>query len=68
MGAGGNVVGYNQAPNSHFDVRQTESLMVRKDGSYIENVGVKPDVAVPVANYTATKYKEVRDAAVKAFK
>jgi hypothetical protein len=27
---------------------------------------VKPDVAVPVANYTASKYKEVRDAAVKA--
>ncbi len=66
MGAGGNVVGYNQAPNSHFDVRQTESLIVRKDGSYIENVGVKPDVVVPVANYTASKYKEVRDAAVKA--
>ncbi len=65
MGAGGNVVGYNQAPNSHFDVRQTESLIVRKDGSYVENVGTIPDVVVPVANYTATLYKEVRDAAVK---
>jgi C-terminal processing protease CtpA/Prc len=66
MGAGGNVVGYSQAPNSHFDVRQTESLIVRKDGSYIENVGVTPDVVVPVANYTASKYKEVRAAAIKA--
>jgi len=66
MGAGGNVVGYNQAPNSHFDVRQTESLIVRKDGSYVENVGTTPDVVVPVANYAGTKYKEVRAAAVKA--
>jgi C-terminal processing protease CtpA/Prc len=66
MGAGGNVVGYNQAPNSHFDVRQTESLMVRKDGSYIENVGITPNVIVPVANFTGSKYKEVREAAVKA--
>lgn len=66
LGAGGNVVGYNQAPNSHFDVRQTESLFVRKDGSYLENAGVKPDVAVPVASYAASKYKEVREAAVKA--
>lgn len=66
MGAGGNVVGYNQAPNSHFDVRQTESLIVRKDGSYVENVGTTPDVVVPVANFAGTKYKEVRDAAVKA--
>lgn len=68
MGAGGNVVGYNQAPNSHFDVRQTESLILRKDGSYIENVGVKPDVEIAVANHTATKYKEVREAAIKALK
>ncbi|MBS1963761.1 MAG: hypothetical protein JST04_16240 [Bdellovibrionales bacterium] len=66
MGAGGNVVNYNQAPNSHLDVRQTESLIVRKDGSYVENAGVTPDVAVPVANFTAAKYKDVRDAAVKA--
>lgn len=66
MGAGGNVVGYNQAPNSHFDVRQTESMFLRKDGSYIENVGTTPDVIVPVANYAGTKYKEVYEAAVKA--
>jgi len=66
MGAGGNVVNYNQAPNSHFDVRQTESLILRKDGSYIENVGVTPDVVVPVADYAGSKYKEVREAGLKA--
>lgn len=66
MGAGGNVVGYNQAPNSHFDVRQTESLILRKDGSYLENAGTSPDVVIPVASFVGTKYKEVHDAAVKA--
>ncbi|MBS1961786.1 MAG: hypothetical protein JST04_06190 [Bdellovibrionales bacterium] len=44
MGAGGNVVNYDQAPNSHATLRQTESLVVRKDGSYLENAGVKPEV------------------------
>jgi C-terminal processing protease CtpA/Prc len=62
----GFVGGYNQAPNSHFDIRQTESLIVRRDGSYVENVGVRPDVEVPVANYTENKFKQVRDAAIKA--
>lgn len=46
MGAGGNVTSYEQAPNSHAVLRQTESLVFRKDGSLIENVGVKPDLAV----------------------
>lgn len=46
MGAGGNVVSYDQAPNSHATLRQTESLVIRKDGTYLENRGVKPDVEV----------------------
>lgn len=44
MGAGGNVVTYDEAPNSHAKLRQTESLVIRKDGSILENKGVKPDV------------------------
>jgi C-terminal processing protease CtpA/Prc len=65
MGAGGNVVDHNndQAPNGHFAVRQTESLIVRKDGSYLENNGVKPDVEFDVNATMADKY---RDALSKA--
>ncbi len=60
MGAGGNVVDYNQAPNSHFDVRQTESLIVRTNGKYIENVGVTPDVVMDVSESASGKYSAVR--------
>ncbi|MBK9294477.1 MAG: hypothetical protein IPM57_08530 [Oligoflexia bacterium] len=44
MGAGGNVVKFSQAPHSHADISQTLSLIVKKDGSYLENNGVVPDV------------------------
>lgn len=63
MGAGGNVVSYNQTPNSHLDVRQTESLILRKDGSYIENVGVTPDKLMEVNTYAKNKYSDVLTAA-----
>ncbi|MFL5814546.1 MAG: S41 family peptidase [Bdellovibrionia bacterium] len=65
MGAGGNVVDHtsDQAPNGHFAVRQTESLIVRKDGSYLENNGVKPDIEFDVNATMADKY---RDALTKA--
>jgi C-terminal processing protease CtpA/Prc len=65
MGAGGNVVDHtnDQAPNGHFAVRQTESLIVRKDGSYLENNGVKPDIEFDVNAAMADKY---RDALSKA--
>lgn len=66
MGAGGNVVNYNQAPNSHIDVRMTESLIQRADGSYIENNGVEADVKVNVNESAKTKYSTVREAALKA--
>jgi C-terminal processing protease CtpA/Prc len=58
MGAGGNVVDHkaDQAPNGHFTVRQTESLIVRKDGTYLENNGVKPDVEFDVNSFMAGKY------------
>ena len=36
MGAGGNVVNHQEAPGSHIDLRQTESLMVRSNGALIE--------------------------------
>lgn len=66
LGAGGNVVGYNQSPNAHFDVRQTESLMLRKDGSYIENNGIAPDVLLNVSETAIKKYDDVRKATLKA--
>lgn len=65
MGAGGNVVGHNQAPNSHFDVRQTESLLLRKDGTYIENNGVMPDVEIAVNESAGSKYSAVRKKALE---
>lgn len=79
MGAGGNVVNHNQAPNSHADVRQTESLLLRLprsgatpdvtiDGvaySYIENNGITPDVDLAVVKHTQAKYAAVLDKAVE---
>ena len=60
MGAGGNVVMHMSAPNSGFIVNQTESLMVRKDGSYIENNGVAPDVVFDTISDSAKKYDGAR--------
>jgi C-terminal processing protease CtpA/Prc len=62
MGAGGNVVNHNQAPNSHLDLRQTESLIVRKDRTvdpegYIENFGVRPEVELKTFEMVREKYK-----------
>jgi MYXO-CTERM domain-containing protein len=45
MGAGGNVVQHFSAPNSNLILAQTESLVLRTDGTPIENRGVTPDVA-----------------------
>jgi len=47
-GAGGNVSEYGPLANSYFKFNLTESLMVRPNGAYIENQGVKPDVAYRV--------------------
>lgn len=60
MGAGGNVVDHQEAPNSHFKVRQTESLIKRSSGIYIENVGVKPDIEISVNEDSINKYKNIR--------
>ena len=35
MGAGGNVVNHQEAPSSHLDLRQTESLIVRSNGELL---------------------------------
>lgn len=70
MGAGGNVVSHNQTPNSHLDLRQTESLMVRRnpnadqDLSYIENFGITPDLEIQTPSMGKNKYQ---DALVKGF-
>ncbi len=65
MGAGGNVVDHqnDQAPNGHFTVRQTESLIVRKDGTYLENNGVKPDVEFDVNEGLDKQYEKARQKA-----
>lgn len=47
-GAGGNVREYGPLANSFFKLSLTESLMVRPNGEYMENRGVKPDVAYTV--------------------
>ena len=67
MGAGGNVVDLSpqEAPASHFDLRQTESLMIRKDGTKIENNGVTPDVELAVNQSAKTKYDDVLGKAVE---
>jgi C-terminal processing protease CtpA/Prc len=70
MGAGGNVVSHNQSPNAHLDLRQTESLMVRKHPdadqgpSYIENFGITPEVEIGTFDMAKNKYQ---DAVSKAF-
>lgn len=65
MGAGGNVVSHRDAPNSHLIVNQTESLIVRRDGRYIENNGVEPDVAMDVNATVNAKYEGVRQKALE---
>lgn len=63
MGAGGNVVMHMSAPNTGFIVNQTESLIQRKDGSYLENNGVEPDVAFDVIADVATQFTATRNKA-----
>ncbi len=63
MGAGGNVVNHYYAPNSHLMVNQTESLMLKQDGTYIENNGIMPDEVLDVSATSDEKYNKVRDAA-----
>jgi C-terminal processing protease CtpA/Prc len=65
MGGGGNVVQHFQAPNSHLIVSQTESLILRHDGTPIENVGVTPEIKMDVNLAAAGRYDEVRDRAIE---
>ncbi|MEO5668153.1 MAG: S41 family peptidase [Bdellovibrionota bacterium] len=65
MGAGGNVVNYIQSPNTNMDIRQTESLIVRTNGEYIENVGVTPDVQMVVSESASLNYEPLRAKAVE---
>lgn len=47
-GAGGNVAQYGPLANSFFKFSLTESLMVRPNGQYVENLGVSPDISYTV--------------------
>lgn len=53
-GAGGTVNSFSNHMVASLDWRMTTSLMVRRDGSYIENKGVTPDI--PFA-YTIEDFK-----------
>ena len=68
MGGGGNVVSYWQAPNSNMDISQTESLIVRDNGTYIENVGVAPDVEMIVSESSTSLYGAVMTKAIEELK
>jgi C-terminal processing protease CtpA/Prc len=68
MGAGGNVVQVSgTAPNSNLYLNQTQSLILRMDGSYIENNGVTPDVVVDVNATAAEKYASLFSRASEEF-
>jgi hypothetical protein len=56
-------VNYYQSANAHFDVRQTESLMRNADGTYIENVGITPNLQMDVSLTVGEKYKTAIEAA-----
>jgi len=47
-GAGGNVAAYGPLANSFFKFYLTESLMVRPNGQFMENLGVSPDISYQV--------------------
>ncbi len=47
-GAGGNVAQYGPLTNSYFRFSLTESLIIRPNGEFLENNGVKPDIAYQV--------------------
>lgn len=47
-GAGGNVRGYGPLANSFFKFTVTESLMVRPNGKYMENLGISPDIVYDI--------------------
>lgn len=58
MGAGGNVVSLmNQSPGIRLKLRRTESLLVRPNGEYIENVGVTPDIAIDPTLFAYDRYE-----------
>ncbi len=65
MGGGGNVVQHAQAPNSHLALATTESLILRNDGTPIENVGVTPHIQMAVNETAAGRYDAVRDRAIE---
>ncbi len=65
MGAGGNVVAHRDAPNSHLTVNQTESMILRRDGSPLENNGVEPTTPMSVNETVSDKYEPVRKKALE---
>jgi C-terminal processing protease CtpA/Prc len=64
MGAGGNVVLRREAPNSHMMLNVTESMFLRRDGSYLENHGPAVDIPIDVSSSVMDKYEPVKRKAV----
>lgn len=66
-GAGGTVEDFRFRGSHEFSVSLTTSLMVRKDGSLVENYGVKPDIEVPLQPQDiANKYENFFERTLRA--
>lgn len=63
-GAGGNVRAYGPLANSFFKFTVTESLMIRPNGQYMENLGISPDI---VYNITEDDFNNGYRNYVKSF-
>lgn len=64
MGAGGNVRLVGTAPYGKFGLSVTESVALRRDGSFVENAGVSADVPVDTSAARKKKFAPVIRAAV----
>jgi hypothetical protein len=65
MGAGGNVAMHGSSPSSYFLLNTTESLLVNKDGSYLENNGVEPTIPFDTVKDRQELYKDTLARAIK---
>ena len=65
MGGGGNVAQHALSPVSKFMVSLTESLIVRSNGKYIEDLGVTPDIVIETVSDRETGFAKTMDTAYK---
>ena len=65
MGGGGNVTQHALSPVSKFMISMTESLVVRSNGKYIEDLGVTPDIKIETVPDRETGFSKTLDTAYK---